>query len=337
MTQRVRVPDHPAASPAPTASGSLPKVSLRSAELDEALEIGGRVLHPHRLTVVDGGRFGISLHLVSLGPLNIGWLRYDSAMRIESAHPDHYQVNIPTAGVLPATSGGQEVIGGPGLATVYNPGRQSTLTVTAPLLALRIGRRALDHELEVLLDRPLRRSPDLALGMDIATGRGAQWLALVQSLARDLADGNALIRQPMVAAPFAHSVLSGLLMAADHQYQEEFDVPAAAAGAATVRVAQAFIESNAAKPLTVTDIARAAGVGVRGLQQGFQRSLDISPMRYLRHVRLREAHRELRTADPATTTVGEVAARWGFRHQGRFAAEYQQRYGTPPAETLRRF
>lgn len=312
-------------------------VSLHSADLDEALEVGGRVLHPHRLSVVGAGaRFGISLQLVSLGPLNIGWLRYDSDMRIESSHPDHYQVNIPVAGAMPARSGGQEVVGGPGLATVYNPGRPSVINVTAPVLALRVARRALDHELEVLLDRPLRRSPELALGLDVARGRGAQWLALLRSLTRDLADDNALIRQPMVAAPFAHSVLTGLLMAADHEYRSEFAVPVATVGPATVRAAQAYIEANAAEPLTVTDIAKAAGVGVRGLQQGFQRSLDISPMRYLRHVRLREAHRELRTATPTTTTVGEVAARWGFRHQGRFAAEYQQHYGQPPAETLRR-
>ncbi len=61
-----------------------------------------------------------------------------------------------------------------------------------------------------------------------------------------------------------------------------------------------------------------------------------SPVRYLREVRLREAHRELTVADPATTTVAGLATRWGFAHQGRFAAVYRQRYGVPPAQTLRR-
>jgi len=110
----------------------------------------------------------------------------------------------------------------------------------------------------------------------------------------------------------------------------------AAAGASAVHRARDFIEANAHRPLTVTDIARASGVGLRGLQQGFQRSLEISPTEYLRHVRLREVHRELLAADPTTTTVGEVAARWGFAHQGRFAAQYRQRYGAQPGDTLRR-
>jgi AraC-like DNA-binding protein len=316
---------------------TLPELRLRSRDIDETREIATRVLHPHRLTVLgDAARYGIALHIVSVGPLNIGWLHYDTAMRIESAHPGHYQVNIPSAGPMVATCGGQEVVAGPGLATAYNPDRPAAFTVPAPVLALRIGQRALNRELEQLLDRPLRRAPALDLGLDVSGGRGAQWLTLVQSLASDLANENALIRHPMVAAPFAHSILAGLLLAARHEYSDELAAPVAEVGQPTVRTAQAFIEANARNPLTVTDIAKATGVGVRGLQQGFQRSLDMSPMRYLRQVRLREAHRELRAADAADTTVGDIAAGWGFHHQGRFAAEYRRHYGCPPVETLRR-
>jgi AraC-like DNA-binding protein len=320
-----------------TAPVRLPELTLHSNDLDETREVASRVLHPHRLTVLgDPARYRIDLHVVSVGPLNIGRLSYDTPMRIESPHPGHYQVNIPVAGPMVATCGGEEVVAGPGLATVYNPDRPAAFTVPAPVLALRIGQRALNRELEQLLDRPLRRPVELSLGLDVASGSGARWLALVRSLSEDLADEHALIRHPVVAAPFAHSVLAGLLLAARHEYSDELTTPAPSVGQPTVRAAQEFIEANAGRPLTVTDIARATGVGVRGLQQGFQRTLDMSPMRYLRQVRLREAHRELRLADPAHTTVGDVASRWGFAHQGRFAAEYRQRYGCQPAQTLRR-
>ncbi|HEX6352847.1 AraC family transcriptional regulator [Actinophytocola sp.] len=318
-------------------AGPLPELTLHSNDIDETREVASRVLHPHRLTVLgDPARYRIDLHVVSVGPLNIAQLRYDTPVRIESPHPGHYQVNIPTAGPMVARCGDEEVVAGPGVATVYNPDRPAVFTVPAPVLALRIGQRALNRELEQLLDRPLRRPVELPLSLDVASGAGARWLALVQSLSEDLADEHALIRHPVVAAPFAHSVLAGLLLAARHEFSDELTAPAPSVGQPTVRAAQAFIEANAAKPLTVTDIARATGVGVRGLQQGFQRTMDMSPMRYLRQVRLREAHRELRVADPANTTVGDIAARWGFHHQGRFAAEYRQRYGCQPAETLRR-
>jgi AraC-like DNA-binding protein len=61
----------------------------------------------------------------------------------------------------------------------------------------------------------------------------------------------------------------------------------------------------------------------------------MSPMAYLRHVRLARAHEELRRSDPGQVTVAEVAYRWGFGHLGRFSASYQAQYGVSPSQTLR--
>jgi AraC-like DNA-binding protein len=57
-------------------------------------------------------------------------------------------------------------------------------------------------------------------------------------------------------------------------------------------------------------------------------------MSYLRHFRLDRAHERLRRADPATTSVTEVALTCGLRHLGRFATEYHDRYGETPSQTL---
>ena len=40
-------------------------------------------------------------------------------------------------------------------------------------------------------------------------------------------------------------------------------------------------------------------------------------MAYLRSVRLHHAHLELVTGDQSTTSVAEIAGRWGFGHAGR--------------------
>jgi AraC-like DNA-binding protein len=318
----------------------LPEVSVRSGDPDEACEVGTRVYHSHRVTVLgDASRFAMTLDAAALGPLTLGWLTYDTEVRIESAHDGHYQVNVPTAGALVATSAGRDAVAGPGSAVVHVPDRAAVFTgwaTPAPVLALRIAQPALEHAMEQLLDRPLRSRIDLDLGMDVSTGRGAQWLALVRSMASDLADENALVRQPMVAAPFAHSVMTGLLLTAVHEHRDELAAPVAAAGSSVVRRGRDYIEAHADQPLTVADIARACGVGVRGLQHGFRRAMDITPTEYLHHVRLRYAHRDLLVADPATTTVEAIAHRWGFPHRGRFAARYRERYGVQPAETLRR-
>ncbi|WP_139200049.1 helix-turn-helix transcriptional regulator [Curtobacterium sp. MCBA15_008] len=105
---------------------------------------------------------------------------------------------------------------------------------------------------------------------------------------------------------------------------------------ARIRAAVEYIHAHAHEPLTVSDIARAADLSVRGLQEAFQRALDRTPMQYLREVRLRRSHEDLQRAQPGQTSVAEVAARWGFTHMGRFSGEYLQRFGEYPKQTLRR-
>ncbi|MGN8048400.1 helix-turn-helix transcriptional regulator [Curtobacterium sp. 22159] len=105
---------------------------------------------------------------------------------------------------------------------------------------------------------------------------------------------------------------------------------------ARIRTAVEHIQAHAHEPLTVSDVARVADLSVRGLQEAFQRTLDRSPMQYLREVRLRRAHEDLLRAEPGQVAVADVAARWGFTHMGRFSGEYLRRFGEYPKQTLRR-
>jgi anti-anti-sigma factor len=109
--------------------------------------------------------------------------------------------------------------------------------------------------------------------------------------------------------------------------------PYAASG--TVGRAVAFIEERARDDVGVTDIAAAAFVTVRAVQLAFRRYLDITPLGFLRQVRLEHAHQELAEADPDRTTVTAIAAGWRFTNASRFSAYYRAAYGVPPTQTLR--
>jgi AraC-like DNA-binding protein len=103
-----------------------------------------------------------------------------------------------------------------------------------------------------------------------------------------------------------------------------------------VRRAAAFIEAHADQPLTLADIAAAAGATGRALQSAFRRYYDTTPVGYLRRTRLERAYTELRDADPAAgVTVAAVARQWGWTSPSQFAALYQRRFGQPPSRTLR--
>jgi AraC-like DNA-binding protein len=102
-----------------------------------------------------------------------------------------------------------------------------------------------------------------------------------------------------------------------------------------LRRAIAFIDENAHADITVADIAAAARVTIRATQLAFRRHLDLTPMQYLRRVRLDRARHDLLTADPAHVTVTDVAYRWGFPSPSRFSSYYRQAYGITPGQALR--
>ena len=105
---------------------------------------------------------------------------------------------------------------------------------------------------------------------------------------------------------------------------------------ATVRRAAAFIDAHADQPITVTEIAAAAGVTARALQYAFPGHCGTTITGYLRRVRLERAHRQLQAADPTTgTTVAEIARRWGWASPASFTTAYRKQYGLPPSHTLR--
>jgi AraC-like DNA-binding protein len=98
-----------------------------------------------------------------------------------------------------------------------------------------------------------------------------------------------------------------------------------------VRRAVTYIQANLLERVTAVDIAAAAGTSPRALQLAFRRALDLTPMEYVRDARLAGAHAQLLV--DSRTSVGQIALKWGFSNQGRFAAAYRERYGETPTQT----
>jgi AraC-like DNA-binding protein len=105
---------------------------------------------------------------------------------------------------------------------------------------------------------------------------------------------------------------------------------------ATVRRAAAFIDDHAGQPVTMPEVATAAGVTARALQYAFRCHYGITPTGHLHQVRLERAHRQLQAADPASgATIREIARYWGCASPANFAAAYRKHFGVSPSHTLR--
>ena len=174
------------------------------------------------------------------------------------------------------------------------------------------------------------------LSRAVSTERAQHWQELVRYVTHDFCHNPVAYSSPLIHAHTMRLMAASVLETFPNTTMGLEPARPGGADASAVRRAVAFVDEHAAEPIGLTEIAAAARLGTRTVQEAFRRHLDQSPMAYLRQVRLERARRDLLAADPATgTTVAEVASRWGFAHHGRFAALYQSRYGSSPSQTLR--
>jgi transcriptional regulator GlxA family with amidase domain len=96
------------------------------------------------------------------------------------------------------------------------------------------------------------------------------------------------------------------------------------------------LAEHLSRPLRTSELCGLIGVSERTLRSCCAEFLGISPSCYVLLRRLQQARFALREADPATTSVAEIARACGFTQFGRFAWVYQTAFGETPSTTLRR-
>jgi AraC-like DNA-binding protein len=141
-------------------------------------------------------------------------------------------------------------------------------------------------------------------------------------------------QQPLIVAAMA-PLLAGALLECYPPNVTEPDLASDPVLPETLKQAMAFIHGHAAADVSINDVAAAVHLTPRAVQYLFRRQLDSTPTEYMRRVRLHHAHQELLAGERSSTTVSEIAQRWGFAHTGRFAVLYRQAYGQSPQATLK--
>ncbi|MFF8264713.1 AraC family transcriptional regulator [Streptomyces virginiae] len=242
------------------------------------------------------------------------------------------------SGTIVDTTGGREEVFGPGETFLVAPHdrpyagqvREARYTITMfdPGLLGRVAGVPGGKDVRITGARPVGPAENRRLGAAVAYLRDH---VLDDSAAAADADG-------LLVSTAAQHLAATVLVTLPNTARDDAATPRDTrdAHSDTLRRAVAFIEANAHRDITLTDIAASIPVTPRAVQYAFTRHAGTTPLGYLRRVRLTRAHSELLSADPAgATTVAGVAGRWGFAHQGRFAAAYRQEYGVPPSVTLR--
>ncbi|MGB8811726.1 MAG: AraC family transcriptional regulator [Paracoccaceae bacterium] len=310
---------------------------FRSTDLDEARERVAAVFCPHRLdTIGRDGRFDARQHHLPGERLSLNYIEYGAKTLIAPGELDRfYLLQIPLSGGAEINNGSDSYHSDPTAAAALNPHLPTTMIWEAGTrqVLVQIDRKAMqDHlsaQLGVQADYPLTFHGAL----DLTSMAGAALRRLVLWLVAEADAGCAPIGAGLMARQIESAVLSGLLAAHQHTYTTDLCRPSPAPRPRHLRLAENFIEAHLDQPLTLEDIAAAAGITPRALQMVFRQHRDTTPLGFLRDARLTRAHADLSTAAPGTT-VTNIALRWGFGHFGRFAETYRARFGMTPHETL---
>ena len=96
---------------------------------------------------------------------------------------------------------------------------------------------------------------------------------------------------------------------------------------AIVKRFEDLLAANCSKSLYLAEICAAVGASESTLRICCEEHLGMGPTRYLWQRRMQLARRALTLADPAITTVTQVAIDHGFWELGRFAVSYRSLFG----------
>lgn len=178
-----------------------------------------------------------------------------------------------------------------------------------------------DHEFPLVFDSPRPRSERHAAYLfDVATSAG-----------EFMRSGT--FRHPLVRASLFHTMAMATLDCFPLSSEPRVSRWSAAGQQAAYRRAVRFIEDNASLPITLGDIAQAAGATLAELDAAFRAHHGVGARAYLQRVRLSAARSDLLASAAAPHDLADLAARWGFPDVARFTRRYRDAYGETPSAT----
>ncbi|WFU52030.1 helix-turn-helix transcriptional regulator [Sinorhizobium terangae] len=148
----------------------------------------------------------------------------------------------------------------------------------------------------------------------------------------DLSSVSSEVR-PIVAKAYQQLALAKLFAKTPHNLAEEFGRGSLTDAPRQLLKAEAFMRENLANPITIDDLAVAAGCSPQALQRMFRSHRGDSPIGILCSYRLAAAHGAIKAG--RMTSITDLAMSLQFSNPSRFSVLYRSAYGCSPSSALR--
>lgn len=324
---------------------------FRSDERVEAHEYVARELIDHVLRW-KRGRPDVAMYKGQANRLQVYLLRYGAEVEVTPRPFDDFAlVHTSLVGAAEIEADGNRIELAEGRTAVLAPRRRLLLRwyPGTEQLIVKVPHALMREAAAGEEDQPLGLAP----GFMFARAHGVQWGLLLQSLLNMTATSGEPGGEGMNRAWLDHFERNLALFMLSHQpdglpateqaaagpggatpVDDAGTAPLRDAGDARMAALMEYMEARLCAPITLEDLARAAGTSVRTLNQLCHRHHGVTPMDLLRNLRLDAVHARLRLQPDLGIT--ETALAFGFGHPGRFAQYYQERFDELPRQTQAR-
>jgi AraC-like DNA-binding protein len=313
---------------------------LRTRHMDEAREVVSRHITPHKLAFLDGpAALSVRINYVGLGKTALVFSRYGARITIDPGSPEEvYLISIILSGRVEAITANHHQVLHAGEAYVYSPGtaiRYNWLTLNCQTLTVRMDRVALEQYLSRDLDIPVNRPIAFQTYLRLTDGRGRSLGALIDMILAELDRPNSLISQGLTTDEIENLLFSTILNVQPHSYGEWMNRERKFPSPYFVKRVEDYILQHAHGNPGIEELVAISGVSASALFRGFRKYRGIGPIGFAKQVRLDRAREDLLSGDRRTSSVTDIALKWGFSHLSNFAADYARRFGETPSKTLR--
>ncbi|MEN9433711.1 MAG: hypothetical protein RLZZ422_1300 [Pseudomonadota bacterium] len=291
---------------------------------------------PHQLEVKQHNHLLFRHGGAVLTQMSVGMMEYSTQVHVKTEDLLYsYSISLPVQGTQCLEQRKKTVNSHPQQGVIMCPGHAARLSMSEDCrkYLVRVSRFAVEEKVSCLLRRPISQPVMFEPDMTVDDKVGAWW-QLVGHVYSVLNQPSSLFDLPEVWQSFQESIITGLLYAQPNNYSHELEHIRLNRPAYLLDL-EHFMRDHVGQDLSLDDLERTSGMNRERLYKDFRQVYNSTPMSYFRDLRFQEVRQRLLAATH-NTSVSSIALDCGFSQLGRFAHEYQDRFGELPSETLRK-
>lgn len=308
------------------------KLSYHGSDADEIADVLARCVGPLNVQMSQRAEVSYSYEFVAAGSAAFSRVGCSGSLSMgQKSEVPKLLMLLPLDGSACVDVGKKSLYSSPGNALVLDGNHLSQLRIEGRRshFSVVMDQGDIVSHLSTILERPVHGSLDFAPEFRLEEGAGQIIFRLAQTMSRCL--DTEMQDTPHTLSHLSKAVMNLLVETLPHRFSAALNRGEWLPSPRHVKRAVDFMQANLSNPISMEEIACAAGIGIRSLQEGFKRFKGTSPSNYLTQLRMEAVHRDL--MKDQTASISEIARKWGFRHMGRFSSDYRRNYGQSPSET----